>query len=143
MLRRVVYALSLFGFLTFQSFAQLDTGVILGTVLDSSGAVAPAASVVVQHQGTGATWSLTTDGNGNYIASALPVGLYRVTASAPGFKTRVNENLRLQVSDRLRVELTLETGQITERVTINAEAPMVDTIASFRGCSESMWPQHG
>src|SRR5688572_3328826 len=99
-------------------FAQLDTGVILGTVLDPSGAVVPGATVVVQNQNTGATYNLTTDPSGNYIASALPVGSYRVTASAAGFKTRINENLTLQVSDRLRLDMTLETGQVSERVTV-------------------------
>jgi hypothetical protein len=127
--------LVLFGliFLGIQCSAQLDTGVILGTVLDPSGAIVPNASVVVQNQGTGASSNLTTDDTGNFIASALPVGVYRVTASAPGFKTRVNENLRVQVSDRLRIDLALETGQVTERVTINAEAPIVDTASTTLG----------
>ena len=114
-------------------YAQLDTGVILGTVLDPSGAVIPNASVAVQNQGTDATHNITTDGSGNFIVPALPVGTYRITASAPGFKTRVNENLRLQVSDRLRVDLMLETGQITERVMVSAEAPVVDTASTTLG----------
>ena len=130
---RFVYA---FLFLLFQGLrcsAQLDTGVILGTVLDPSGAVIPNAAVLVQNQGTGASSNVTTDASGNFIASALPVGVYRVTASAAGFKTRVNENLRVQVSDRLRVDLTLETGQITERVTVSSEAPVVDTDSTTLG----------
>lgn len=114
-------------------WSQLDTGVILGTVLDPSGAVVPNASVIVQNQGTGAAWNLTTDSSGNYIASALPVGSYRVTGSAQGFKTKVNEDLRLQVSDRLRVDITLETGQVSERVTVSAEAPVVDTASTTLG----------
>lgn len=119
--------------LAFPCSAQLDTAVILGTVLDPSGAVIPNATVLVQNQGTGTSSNLQTDASGNYIASALPVGVYRVTASAPGFKTRVNEDLRLQVSDRLRVDLTLETGQITERVTVSSEAPVVDTASTTLG----------
>jgi hypothetical protein len=113
--------------------AQLDTGVILGTVLDPSGAVVPQASVVVQNQGTRATYNLTSGEDGNFIAPALPVGNYRVTVSAPGFKTRVLEDLRLQVSDRMRVDVTLETGQVTERVTVSAEAPVVDTASTTLG----------
>ncbi|HYI96674.1 MAG TPA: TonB-dependent receptor [Bryobacteraceae bacterium] len=125
-----------FLFLLYQGLrcsAQLDTGVILGTVLDPSGAVIPNATVLVQNQGTGASSNMTTDASGNFIASALPVGVYRVSASAAGFKTRVNENLRVQVSDRLRVDLTLETGQITERVTVSSEAPVVDTASTTLG----------
>ncbi|MGH9629780.1 MAG: TonB-dependent receptor [Bryobacteraceae bacterium] len=113
--------------------AQLDTGVILGTVLDPSGAVVPGATVVVENQGTGASYNLTTDSSGSYIATALPVGTYRVSASAPGFKTRVNENMRVQVSDRLVVDITLETGQVSERITVSAETPIVDTASSTLG----------
>lgn len=114
-------------------FAQLDTGVILGTVVDPTGAVIPSANVVVENTSTGAQVRLQTDGAGNFIAPALPIGLYRVSASATGFKTRVMENLRLQVSDRMRVELSLETGQISERVTVDAQAPMVDTASTTLG----------
>lgn len=130
---RFVYAFAVLLMLVARCAAQLDTGVILGTVLDPSGAVIPNATVVVQNQGTGASSNLTTDESGNFIASALPVGVYRVTATAPGFKTRVNENLRVQVSDRLRVDLTLETGQITERVTVSSDAPVVDTASTTLG----------
>lgn len=114
-------------------FAQLDTGVILGTILDASGAVVPGANVVVTNQGTGATYRLVTDDSGNYIVSALAVGAYTVTASATGFKTSVNENLRVQVSDRLRVDMTLETGQVSERISVSAEAPIVDTASTTLG----------
>src|SRR3954451_24315412 len=96
MLRCFVCAVLIFC-AAFRSSAQLDTGVILGTVVDASGAIVPNATVLVQNQGTGASSNLTTDATGSYIASALPVGVYRVTALAPGFKTWVNENLRLQV----------------------------------------------
>src|SRR6476661_9417384 len=84
--------------LTTSSFAQQDTGVILGTVFDQSGAVVPSAAVTVENAGTGTVARLKTDSTGNFVASALPVGTYTVSASATGFKTRVMENLRLQVS---------------------------------------------
>src|SRR5262245_48867044 len=88
-------------------FAQLDRGTILGTVLDSSAAVVPSAKVTIQNQGTSATTELLTDGEGNFVAPVLPVGTYRVSVSAQGFKTQVSENLQLRVSDRLRLILTL------------------------------------
>src|SRR6185295_16749467 len=103
--------------------AQLDNAAILGTILDTSGAVIPGASVVIQNQGTSATVNLTTDANGNFVAPVLSVGVYRVTVSAKGFKTHVRENITLRVSDRTRLELTLDAGDISERVTVVAEAP--------------------
>src|SRR4051794_21989428 len=90
--------------------AQLDTGVILGTVFDPSGAVVPSAGVTVENQATGTVARFQTDATGAFVAPALPVGVYRVSASATGFKTRIMENLRLQVSDRLRIDIALETG---------------------------------
>ncbi|MGH8865197.1 MAG: TonB-dependent receptor, partial [Burkholderiales bacterium] len=111
----------------------MDTGAILGTLTDSNGAVMPKAAVVVQNQGTGASYTLSTDETGNFIASALSVGVYRVTASAAGFKTRVVENLRLQVSDRLRLAITLEPGEVTEKVTVTTEAPIIDTASTTLG----------
>ncbi len=113
--------------------AQLDTGVILGTVIDPSGAVIPSAAVVVENQATGSIVRLQTDNTGNFIAPALRVGPYRVAASASGFKTRVMENLRLQVSDRMRLDIALETGQTSERITVDAQAPMVDTASTTLG----------
>jgi hypothetical protein len=113
--------------------AQLDTGVILGTVLDPSGAVIPSAEVVVENQGTGVTQRIHTDNAGNYIAPALLVGNYRLSVSAPGFKTRITENVKLQVSDRLRQDFTLETGQVSEQITVDATPPLVDTASTTLG----------
>src|ERR1700740_3732382 len=81
------------------AWAQLDTASILGTVVDPSGAVIPGATVVVTNQGTSASVTLTTDGNGNFIAPVLPLGAYSVTASAKGFKTYVRENITLRLAD--------------------------------------------
>jgi len=113
--------------------AQLDTGVILGTVFDPSGAVVPSAGVTVENQATGTVARFQTDATGAFVAPALPVGVYRVSASATGFKTRIMENLRLQVSDRLRIDIALETGQMSERVTVDAQAPIVDTSSTTLG----------
>ena len=93
-------------------FAQLDNAAMLGTVTDASGAVFPGAAVSIQNQGTSATVSLLTDDNGSYVAPVLPVGLYRVTVSAKGFKMAVRENIRLRVADRTRIDFTLEPGQV-------------------------------
>jgi len=115
------------------ALAQLDTATLLGTVLDSSGAVLPNASVVVQNEGTAASWTLKADGNGNFIAPVVPVGTYRVTVSAPGFKGKVIENIALRVSDRTRVEITLEPGGVSEKVTVEGQAPLVDTASTTLG----------
>jgi len=70
-------------------FAQLDTGTIVGTVVDSTGLVIPAATVLVQSIETGARTDATTDGNGNFVAPALRAGTYRVTVTVGGFQTHI------------------------------------------------------
>ena len=89
-------------FITQVGLAQQDRGSIVGTILDSSGAAIPNASLVVQNQETGGRRELTTDANGLFVAPELPIGVYRVTASFQGFKTKVQEGISVRVSDRVR-----------------------------------------
>ena len=114
-------------------WAQQDRGTILGTVLDSSGAAVPNATVVVQNEGTAAKRELNTDGNGLYVAPELPLGIYRVTASSAGFKTRVQAEINVRVSDRVKVDLILEPGDMKETVTVTGEIPLLDTLANTLG----------
>ncbi|MBZ5607576.1 MAG: TonB-dependent receptor [Acidobacteriia bacterium] len=115
------------------AFAQLETASIVGTIIDPSGAVIPKATVEVQNQGTAATVSLITDSNGNFVAPVLQIGAYRITVSAPGFKTHITENITLRVSDRARVDVTLEPGVVSEKVTVVGEASVVDTASTTLG----------
>ena len=91
--------------------AQQDRGTILGTVVDSSGAAIPNAKVLVQNQGTAEKRELNTDASGLFVAPELPVGIYRVTASLEGFKTKMQEHINVRVSDRVKVDLTLDPGK--------------------------------
>src|SRR5262249_25541823 len=77
--------------------------------------------------------TLNTDANGNYIAPVLPVGNYQVTATATGFKTSVHDNITLRVNDRARIDLVLNAGDVSERINVEAEAPVVDSASSTLG----------
>src|SRR3990172_9391750 len=98
-------------FTTLSSWAQQDRGTILGTVLDASGASIPNATVVVQNQETASKREVATDSSGLFVAPQLPVGIYRISASFQGFKTTVQENINVRVSDRVKVDLTLDPGE--------------------------------
>jgi hypothetical protein len=115
------------------AWAQLDTATILGIVYDASGSVIQGAQVVVQNQGTSASFTRITDGSGNFIAPSLPVGMYRLTISYPGFKTNVREGVAINSADRVRLEITLEPGEVTERVLVSVEAPLVETASTTLG----------
>jgi hypothetical protein len=115
------------------SLAQQDRGTILGTILDSSGAAIPNANVSVENQGTAAKRQVTTDTGGLFLAPELPLGVYRVSVSVEGFKTKVQEGINVRVSDRVKVDLVLEPGQTRETITVTGQAPLVDTASNTLG----------
>jgi hypothetical protein len=114
-------------------FAQLTTATILGTVTDSTGAVLANAKVEVQNTGTSATVQLITDQTGGFLATALPVGTYRVTVTAVGFKTLVQQGLQLSVADRLNLPVMLVPGAVSEEVVVTGRPELVDTTSTTLG----------
>ncbi len=115
------------------SRAQLDNATILGTVFDASGGVVQGASVEVQNLGTAAVIVRTTDGSGNFIAPSLPVGSYRITVSYPGFKTNIREKVAINSADRVRLEITLEPGEVSEKILVASDAPLLETASTTLG----------
>ena len=113
--------------------AQLDTGSVLGTVFDSSRAVVASARVVIENQGTAVAVESRTDAQGNFLVPVLPVGTYRVTVSSDGFTSQLKEDIRVRVSDRVRLVFSLEPGSVTETVTVTGQAPLVETASSTLG----------
>ena len=114
-------------------WAQKDTGSIVGNVKDSSGAVIPNAKVTVGDMDKGTTFVTSTSTSGDYVASPLTVGRYSVTVEKQGFKTSITEAIELQVQQRAAVDVTLQIGQIEERVTVADVAPLLDTETSELG----------
>ncbi len=103
------------------SNAQEITGQIRGTVTDPSGAVVPNATVTVTNTDRNQlVRALQTNSAGEYVASLLPVGRYSVAVEVSGFKRFVKTDIVLNVSDRLVVDVPLQTGAPTE--TVNVEA---------------------
>ncbi len=98
---------------------QTTAASLTGTIRDASGSVVPGANVTIVNAATEAvSWEGTTDENGNYLAPSLPVGTYNVTVSLQGFKTIATRGLRLEVSQRARLDNVLELGQLDETITV-------------------------
>jgi hypothetical protein len=70
---------------------------------------------------------MVTDSSGVYRASTLGIGLYTIEASKPGFKTLTRRNLELHVNEVLRIDLAMEVGNVTEKVEVTGEPPVVPT----------------
>src|ERR1017187_9131627 len=82
-------------------YAQQDTGTIVGGVYDATGAVVAGATVVVTNVLTNVKVTVTTDSNGNFIATPLRIGTYQVEKEVSGFKATVRTEIVLRVQDRL------------------------------------------
>src|SRR5581483_10334977 len=105
--------------------AQKITGDIAGDVTDSSGAVVPNARVTAISAATGLTRTVTTSSSGSYRLPELPIGTYKVTTEAAGFKTAV-QNLDVSAGAVTHGDFRLTVGQRTETVEVQGAAPLVD-----------------
>jgi hypothetical protein len=115
------------------AFAQFDSATVLGTVRDTSNSVVPAAKVTLTGVETGISIVRTSSGDGNYEFSAVKPGKYVVTAEKDGFAIALVDNVQVQVGARLRVDLQMPVGQLTEKVEVTAVTPLVETDSSQRG----------
>lgn len=107
--------------------ALAQTGEISGTVTDQDGAVVPGAQVVVTETLTAARRALITNGTGNYSAPLLLPGPYTVMVTHEGFKQISRSGIELQVDQQLRLDFALLVGSASEQITIQSEAPVLNT----------------
>ena len=128
-----VFALTIVGFPPARAAAQVSTGSIAGTVLDSTGQLVPGAQVTIRNVNRNTSTTFVTDQNGAYTALFLVPGTYEVQVTLQGFKSWVRSDLVLQVNDRLRIDASLEVGGIEEKTTVMASSPVVRTDTSEVG----------
>lgn len=107
--------------------AQQTSGTILGTVTDQSGGVLVGASVAVKNASTGVSRTVVTGENGGFLVPLLPPALYEVRVTASGFKEAVFENVLLKVDQERRVDIRMELGELSEKVTVQAETVALGT----------------
>ena len=115
------------------AFAQFDTASVVGTVRDTSGAVVPGAKVTITNGETGISLVKTSTSEGNFEFTAVKPGRYVVTAEKTGFAIALVDNVQVQVAARLRVDLQMPLGQVTEKVEVTAAQPLLETDSSQRG----------
>jgi hypothetical protein len=109
------------------------TGTIRGTATDPSGAVVPGASVTVIQSDTHVSRAKTTNESGDYEFPALPVGRYTLAAQAAGFReARLNE-IEVRLGHVTVVDVRLELGQVSQVVTAEAAAPLIEITSTQIG----------
>jgi hypothetical protein len=113
--------------------AQKDAGAIVGLVRDASGAVVAGAKVTVTDLDGGTLLTLFTNDAGEYVASPLRIGRYRITVEKQGFKKAVAGPLQVNIQDRVGVNLDLQPGAATETMTVTGEGVQLETETSDLG----------
>lgn len=140
-LKAVVFMLAALGVL----FAQGERGAITGLITDASGATVPNAEVVAKDLATGVEFKATTTSAGIYRIPYMPPATYRVTVTVPGFKTAVVEPVIVAVAAVVTADVSMQVGDVTQSVSVNAEETHLDTSTSQIGYSVSpeefhSWP---
>ncbi len=107
--------------------AQITTATIVGTITDEGGLALPGATVTGRNVDTGFTRTVPADEVGAYRLEFLPIGKYSVEVALSGFKTITRSGLVLNVNDTVKVDVTLQIGGVSETITVEAEAPVVNT----------------
>ena len=118
----------LFSVCSFAAMAQTGaTATLLGTITDSTGAVAAGVNVTAVNIDTNLTRSSLTDPSGNYTIFSLPIGRYDIRANLAGFRSSEVKDVALTIDQRARVDFQLQVGETRDTVTITGEAPILKT----------------
>lgn len=127
----VMIVLSLFGSVVVE--AQVESGKIVGTVRDASGAVLADAVVTVTATNTNLERRLTTGANGDYVVTELQPGTYRVTVEHEGFKRAEEPAFKLDVNQVVRADIQLPVGSVMESIAVTAAEPLIESETSSLG----------
>src|SRR5262245_15167562 len=129
--RSLMAAMAIFA-LAAPAAAQFDRGQVSGRVKDAQGAVVPGATVTAVNQQTQLSWNTVTDSTGFYTFPNLPAGRYNVSAELQGFKKALRQDVQLDAAGSLALDFSLETGALTEAVTVTAESPKLQADVALR-----------
>src|ERR1700682_3103136 len=115
------------------AWSQEFRATITGRVIDAQNAIVVNAKITATMIATGARSETTSGTEGGYTIPFLTPGTYRVEAQVPGFKRYVRDGLEVNTGERMGLDVRLELGQITETVTVTAEAPLLETATATTG----------
>ena len=119
------------------AYAQFDRGTISGTIKDAQGGVVPGVTVTVTSAATQQTRTAVTDGSGFFTIPNLQAGRYDISAELQGFKKASRTGVQVDAASALTIDFGLETGALTEEVTVTAEASMLQSDVAVRKTIEA------
>jgi len=115
------------------AIAQSDQGSLSGNIMDSTGALVPNAEVILTGANTGVVHKTTSGAAGAYRFPYVQVGIYNVKVTASGFKTAEQKAVEVQVNTSAALDITLQPGEASTTVTVEANAPTLQTESSDIG----------
>jgi hypothetical protein len=113
--------------------AQSTAGRVLGSISDPSGAAVTGANVMITDTQRGMSRRIATDASGAYVADDLIPGIYKIRVEAKGFKVVERLNINVEVATDVRVDFSLQAGNVSEVVTVTEEVPLVNSTSATLG----------
>jgi outer membrane receptor protein involved in Fe transport len=114
---------------------QQATAQLLGTVKDSSGAVVSGAKVTLRNSGTNIVRNSSTNKDGGYLFTLLPIGTYELTVEQQGFEKYLHRGITLEINQNARLDVALQVGAASQVVEVNGNVTLVDTVSDTIGTS--------
>src|SRR6185437_186820 len=124
---------SAFVFLSGRVNAQTNEGILAGTVVDQTGAAIEGASVTAKNEATGFTQASITGAGGTFRFPNVPIGLYDLKVSHPGFTSQTQTGVSVQISTTTAVNISLNVGKAEQTVTVVGDTTRIETESSDIG----------
>jgi Carboxypeptidase regulatory-like domain/TonB dependent receptor len=115
------------------ALGQTFRGGIVGTVSDATGASIEGAQVTAKNTGTGLARQTTSDADGNFTFTELPLGTYSITVIKQGFRTEMATYIQVAVEGPQRANVILTPGRVEEKIEVQADVPLVETSSNTLG----------
>ena len=109
-------------------WGQVNTATVYGNVSDPSGGAVPQAQAVLRNPSTGFRQPATSNAAGEFTFTYIPVGTYSLTVTAAGFQTYSQTALVLTAGQNLRLQVTLQVGELKSTVTVTGEGTLVNAV---------------
>ncbi len=109
------------------ALAQATTGTVSGSISDPNGAVVAGATVTLTNTATGQSRTVSTNDRGQFVVASMPIGSYRVSIEATGFKRATASDVSVEVTRETQLTFVLEVGLADEEVTVTSAQDIVNT----------------
>ncbi len=139
-LRRILLAFFILYISVFsgqRAAAQQATALLTGTIKDPAGAVVSGANVTLKNSDTNVTRTATSNKDGDFLFTLVPIGTYEVQVEQEGFNKYVRKGITLQINQNARVDVTLQVGASTQVIEVAGDVTQVDTVSATLGNVET------